>query len=150
MNDVRIAKAEKEQLAGIAELERLCFAEPWSEHALGLLLTNDAVGLVALRGTEVLGYGGMLLAPGEGQITNVAVRPEERRSGIGKAILSALLQEAKKRELELVSLEVRVSNHPAIKLYEGFGFAVAGVHKHFYRHPAEDAFVMLKRMSHQS
>ena len=146
MNGIRIVQAQAEQLAGIAELERLCFAEPWSEHALGLLLTADAVGMVALRGAEVLGYGGMLLAPGEGQITNVAVRPEARRLGIGKAILSELLQEADKRDLELVSLEVRVSNQPAIRLYEGFGFEVAGVRKHFYRHPAEDALVMLKRL----
>lgn len=131
------------QLSQIAELEKLCFAEPWSARSLELLLSDSAVGFAAVRDGTVLGYGGMMTVVGEGQITNVAVDPSCRRMGIGEALLRALLAEAKRRGAEQVSLEVRVSNAPAVALYEKLGFETAGIRKNFYRHPTEDARVML-------
>ncbi len=144
---VTVSPLTREMIPAVAEIERLCFAEPWSEHALELYLGNGAFAMAALAesGTAV-GYGGILLAPDEGQILNLAVRPEARRQGAGSAILSALLDEARKRELESVSLEVRVSNQAAIALYKRFGFAVAGTRKRFYRRPAEDALVMVCKL----
>ncbi len=135
---------KREHLPAVAALEKLCFAEPWSERALEWLLSNEAVGVVALTENNVIGYGGMLIAPKEGQITNVAVHPDCRRLGGGRAIVSALLREAANRRLESVSLEVRQSNLPAIALYERLGFEKVGVRKHFYKHPAEDALVMTR------
>ena len=140
MSVVRIAE---EHLPAVAELERLCFGEPWSERALRLLLGEDAVGYVCMESDRVVAYGGMMIAPFEGQVTNIAVHPEWRRRGLGRAATEALIAEARARELEQISLEVRASNEAAIALYRTLGFYEAGRRKHFYRNPAEDAIVML-------
>ena len=142
---MKLLPIQPEHLPAIAALEALCFAEPWSEKALGLLLTDQATGFAATddRGA-VIGYGGMLLAPDEGQILNLAVSPGYRRQGVGAALLSALLAEADRRGLSTLSLEVRVSNQPAVALYERAGFTVAGRRRHFYKNPAEDAWVMIR------
>lgn len=144
LNRYEIVRVSAEHLSQIAALEALCFTEPWSEQALQLLLTDAAVGFAAVREGRVCGYGGMMTVVGEGQITNVAVDPSCRRMGIGEAILEALLTEAKQRDAEQVALEVRVSNVAAVALYQKHGFETAGVRKGFYRHPTEDALVMLR------
>ena len=139
---------ERAHLAGIARLETLCFGEPWSENALELLLTEMALGVTLVsEDGEVLAYGGMLLAPDEGQITNIAVHPDCRRKGYGRAVTEALIREAEQRGLSQISLEVRASNEAAINLYRLLGFEVAGVRKRFYRNPSEDALVMIKTVS---
>lgn len=141
MSTVRIERAH---LSQIAELEALCFSEPWSEKSLELLLGESATGFVCVSEERVLAYGGMLIAPDEGQITNVAVHPDARREGLGRSVVDALIEEARARGLEQVSLEVRVSNLAAIALYERAGFTVEGKRKNFYRRPTEDALIMLK------
>ena len=80
---------------------------------------------------------------GEGYVTNIAVLPEHRRLGIGKKILEFVIQKSKD-ELEFISLEVRVSNHAAISLYEKLGFKNVGLRKRFYTNPTEDAIIMTK------
>ena len=139
-----ICRIQKEHLAAVAEIERLCFSQPWSESALELLLGESGVGVVCLVGDTVVAYGGMMLDPWEGQITNIATHPEHRRCGCGKAVTEALLKEAAARNAEQVSLEVRASNAGAIALYEGLGFETAGRRKGFYQNPREDALVMIK------
>lgn len=140
---MRIERMLPEHLLAVAELERLCFSEPWSERSLELLLSETALGVVALEEERVIAYGGMLLAPGEGQITNLATHPDFRRCGAGRAVLCALIQRATEASLEQISLEVRTSNEPAIALYAAEGFIVAGRRPRFYRAPSEDALVML-------
>lgn len=138
---------EWKHLDGVAELERLCFGEPWSIHALELLLTPEATGAVCLLEGRVVAYGGMLFAPGEGQITNVAVHPDFRRRGCAGAVLRALIAEASEREdCEQISLEVRESNGAAIALYRQNGFLTVGRRRRFYRNPVEDALVMIKNL----
>lgn len=132
-----------EHLADVAALEALCFGEPWSFEALKLLLTDDAVGFVCVKDGHAVAYGGMLLAPGEGQVTNIAVHPKYRRQGLGGAIVEELIAEAARRGLEQIALEVRASNEAAIRLYRQAGFYEAGVRRRFYRNPTEDAMVML-------
>ena len=146
----KIVRLTKEHLPAVAELERQCFPEPWSEHALELFLGENAVAMVAVDGGTVLGYGSMLFVPGEGQLVNLAVLSTARRQGIGKQILSSLIEEAKNRGAETISLEVRVSNAAAIALYEGFGFRSVGIRKRFYRQPVEDAAVMICDLSRKS
>ena len=141
-----IKKLTEAELFAAAELEALCFSEPWSENALKLLTTSDAVGFVCMEEGRAKAYGGMLYAPFEGQITNIAVAPDARRHGYGRAILDALIQDAEKKGLEQISLEVRESNEAAIALYRAFGFFVAGVRKNFYKHPTENGLVMLKTL----
>lgn len=137
-------------LEGAAELEKLCFSNPWSANSLELL-TNDGIGVgylctaSAAPNTQpvVTAYGGMLITVDEGQITNIAVHPDYRRMGYGNAILRSLLRHAKDAKLESVSLEVRASNTAAIKLYEAAGFVEMGRRKGFYQKPTEDALVMV-------
>ena len=135
---------KREHLERVAELEQLCFSEPWSANALELLLGNGAFAFVCTEGKEVLAYGGMLSVLDEGQITNIAVHPAHRRCGLGRRVLTAMLNEAARRGLFEISLEVRISNHAAIALYEQHGFVCAGKRRGFYKHPTEDALVMLR------
>ncbi len=132
-----------EHLSAVAELESSCFSEPWSRAALSLLLTEQASGVVLLQNGAVAAYGGVLWAPDEGQITNIAVSPDFRRRGFGKQILQALILQAKERGAVQLVLEVRASNAAAIALYENSGFLTVGRRKAFYRAPREDALVMI-------
>lgn len=142
--DYTLCRMERAQLAGAAELERLCFSEPWSEGALELYLA-DGVAVAALSHTgQVLAYGGFLPAPAECEILRVAVHPQHRRQGLGGAVLDALLREAASGGAVRAVLEVRVSNAPAVALYRSRGFTVAGVRRRFYRHPVEDAYTMIR------
>ena len=144
MNAIETVLLASEHLSAAAELEALCFSEPWSANALALLIRDMGLGIAALSPTgDLLGYGGMVIAPDEGQITNVAVHPDHRRKGFGAAIVRALLRHAKDERLESVSLEVRASNTAAIELYKRAGFAEAGRRKGFYTKPTEDALVMV-------
>lgn len=136
----------REHLAAVAELETAVFAEPWSEKALELLLSGEAFGVACLQNGGVLAYGGVLIAVDEGQVTNIAVHPDHRRQGLGRAVLTALIEDAKAKGLVQLSLEARVSNVAAIALYESMGFETLGRRKNFYRHPAEDALVMVKML----
>ncbi len=129
-------------LEQVAELERLCFADPWSEKALELLLGDGAYGAVCLQDGRIMAYGGILWAPFEGQITNIATHPTARRCGMGAAVLEHLIAVAIEKGCEQLSLEARVSNLPAISLYERYGFEKMGLRRGFYKHPTEDAYVM--------
>lgn len=146
-----IVRLTKEHLPAVAELERQCFPEPWSEHALELFLEGNAFAVVSVSETgTILGYGSMLFVPDEGQLVNLAVLSSARRQGIGKQILLALIEEAKTRGTKTISLEVRVSNAAAIALYEHLGFRSVGIRRHFYRRPVEDAAVMICDLSQKS
>ena len=123
-------------------METLCFANPWSAKALELLLTDGAYGAVCLQDGLVVAYGGVLWAPEEGQITNIATHPDHRKCGMGSAVLEHLIAVARSRGCEQLSLEARVSNIPAITLYERYGFLKMGLRRGFYKHPTEDAYVM--------
>ena len=137
-----IEKITAAHLGAIAELEKVCFADPWSEKALELLLTNEAYGAVCLQNGRVMAYGSILWGVDEGQIINIATHPDARRQGMGATVLEHLIQVAKSRGCEQLSLEARVSNLPAISLYERYGFVKMGLRRAFYKHPTEDAYVM--------
>ena len=139
-----LRRLQKEDLFAVAALEELCFSQPWSEKALSLLLGEGGIGFVCLADGEVAAYGGMMLTPWDGQITNIATHPKHRRHGYGHLVTEALLKTAEESGAEEVSLEVRASNEGAIALYRGLGFETAGVRKGFYQNPREDALVMSK------
>ena len=143
---MRILKIERHHLSEVAELERLCFSEPWSESALALLLTDAALGYVCEIDGRVVGYVGMMLAYDEGQITNVAVHPDARRQGVGRALMEAITQDSCARGLLQIALEVRESNFAAIALYEQLGFFELGKRPNFYRKPTEAAVIMEKKL----
>ncbi len=133
-------------LDGVAELEALCFSQPWSKQSLELLTKEGiGVGMVCSKDGKVCAYGGMIVAVDEGQITNIATHPDYRRQGYGRAIVEALVKYAKMNGLDSISLEVRESNRAAIELYTKLGFKVEGKRKDFYTKPTENALIMIWR-----
>lgn len=143
MSDLELLPLGEEHLSAVAELERLAFSEPWSEGALSLLVREGAFGIVACLDGQVVAYGGMTYVLDEGSVTNIATHSDFRRRGIGRKLTAAMLDEAKKRGLARVFLEVRESNLAARALYEGVGFRACGVRKNFYRRPVESALQMV-------
>lgn len=145
MNNLHIKYMTAEHIDQIAILEKQCFSTPWSSESLRQELDVDnAVFLVALYDNNVVGYVGMHNNLGEGYITNVAVDEHYRRKSIGQHLISALFDYAADNNMQFISLEVRVSNNPAISLYEKLGFEKLGIRKRFYSHPTEDALIMTR------
>lgn len=141
---VIVRKMQPEDVPTVAALEAACFSEPWSEQAfLDALKQPEALMMTAVgMGNNPMGYCGIYLSADEGEITNVAVRPDHRKQGIADAILTEVLSEAWKRGAQTIYLEVRESNLPAQRLYEKHGFVSCGIRKNFYRKPTEHAIVM--------
>ena len=132
---------EERHLAALAEIEKACFHAPWSAAMLREEL-GKGIFLVAEQDGAAVGYVGYQTVLDEGYITNVAVSPDCRRQGIGRALVAALKARAAQAGLAFVTLEARASNAPAIALYEGAGFRRVGVRRNFYTAPTEDAVLM--------
>lgn len=128
----------------VVAIEQESFSVPWSAKSfVDALALDHVLFCAALDGARVAGYCGIYLAADEGEITNVAVSADYRRRGIGRMLVGHVAGEAARRGAERIFLEVRQSNEPAIRLYEGLGFVPAGIRKGFYERPREDALVML-------
>ena len=142
---IEITEMTAAHVAQVAELERLCFADPWSEKSVASELDNKwALWLVALEDGNVAGYIGSQTSIGETDVMNVAVHPDFRRRGIAAELIDALVAELKNRGSHALMLEVRASNGPAIALYEKLGFFQVGCRKNYYRNPKEDALILRK------
>ena len=142
--NVQIVTMNGDHLDEVAELERVCFPDPWSRNMLKEELENDlAAFLVALDGEgAVAGYAGLQVVLNEGYILNVAVRPDCRRQGVAGQLLQVFLNFARGNRLSFLTLEVRASNYAAIALYGSRGFRGVGRRKNYYEHPREDAVIM--------
>lgn len=141
---IRIVPMNGDHLDEVAELERVCFPDPWSRNMLKEELENDlAAFLVALdEQGAVAGYAGLQVVLDEGYILNVAVRPDCRRQGVAGRLLQVFLDFARGNKLAFLTLEVRASNYAAIALYGSRGFRGVGRRKNYYEHPREDAVIM--------
>ena len=132
-------------VAQVAELEKRCFSDPWSEKSVASELENDlACWLVALDGETVAGYVGSQTVLGETDMMNIAVHPDYRRKGIAQALVNALVGTLKSQGSRCLTLEVRASNEPAQKLYEKLGFSLIGKRPKYYHNPKEDAYILRK------
>ena len=145
MADYRIREMAFDDISPIAEIETRNFspAEVWDANGfLTHLLREDALYVVAVRkeaktepewqDPEILGYAGILMVPDEADVTKVSVVPEEKRKGIGEALLRELMKMAPSRGIRKIFLEVRESNSAAIRLYEKTGFETVGRRKQDY------------------
>ena len=141
-----IKRITEDMLADVAALERECFAEPWSEQSLRLLVGERAVGFAAFVDGRLSAYAGMLCVLDEGQITNIATYPEFRRQGLARMLLDAIDEYSKENRIAFLSLEVRESNTAARTLYASCNWREAGVRKNFYKLPTEDAVIMIKTL----
>ena len=144
---MKIVEMQSCHVAPIAELEKLCFSDPWSENSIAYELTSRlSYWLVAEEDGEVLGYIGSQSVLGESDMMNVAVHPDHRRKGIAEALILALSEELKLRNNTCLTLEVRASNTPAITLYEKLDFQQVGRRPNYYRNPKEDALILRKAL----
>ncbi len=140
-----ITKMTAAHVSQVAALETVCFSDPWNEASIASELGNAlSHWLVALEGEAVAGYVGSQTVLGETDMMNIAVHPEFRRRGIAEALVLALVEDLKARESHCLTLEVRVSNEPARKLYEKLGFTQAGRRPRYYHNPREDALILRK------
>ena len=144
---IEIITMNETHVSAIAEIEKLCFSDPWSENSISSELSSRiSYWLVATEGGAVLGYIGSQSVLGESDMMNVAVHPEHRRKGIAQMLIMALMQGLKERGNHNLSLEVRASNAPAITLYDKLGFEAVGRRPNYYRHPKEDALILRKAL----
>lgn len=144
---MNIVNMTADHVEAVAELERLCFRDPWSENSIASELNNQlALWLVAEENGRVAGYIGSQTVPDESDVMNVAVHPDFRRRGIAQALVMALCDALKKQGSVSLTLEVRASNEPAKALYEKLGFEQVGRRPNYYRNPKEDAYILRKML----
>ena len=127
----------------IAELEKICFSDPWSENSIAAELENSlSLWLVALDGETVVGYVGSQSVMGWADMMNIAVHPQCRRQGVAQELVERLVAALKENDVTCLTLEVRASNEPAKALYGKLGFQQVGRRPNYYRNPKEDALIL--------
>lgn len=145
MSEIVICPMRACHVAQVAALEKLCFSTPWSESSVASELENElSLWLVATDGQKVLGYVGSQCVLDEADMMNLAVLPESRHTGLGKKLVTALVDALKARGIRSLTLEVRVSNEAAKSLYAGLGFSEVGRRPKYYFDPREDALILRK------
>lgn len=140
-----IIEMNESHVAQVAELEKLCFCDPWSERSIASELSNPlSKWLVAMDGDTLCGYVGSQTVMDETDMMNIAVHPDYRRQGIAESLVQALVIVLKECASRCLTLEVRASNESAKALYEKQGFAQIGRRPNYYRNPKEDALILRK------
>jgi [ribosomal protein S18]-alanine N-acetyltransferase len=137
-----------EDLDGVLALEEASFNNPttreWYE---GELKRPDVCFIYVMRtpGHRVAAFCAFWLVLEQAHINNLAVLPELRGRGLGTQLLEAVIAEAAHLGAELLTLEVRESNTPALRLYARSGFTREGVRKNYYTNPVEDALILSRK-----
>ena len=134
----------RRHLRGIMAIERQVYPRPWSPNLFltEMMETSNRCYLVARIDRAVVGYGGVICYGDEAHVTNIAVEPAHHRHKIGTRMLHDLMVGAVELGAEAVSLEVRVSNWGAQRMYGGFGFRPVGIRRNYYQEVNEDALIM--------
>jgi len=143
---INIRLMQKEDIPEVERIEQLSFPSPWSSQLFSLeLKKKDFAYYWVLEFNGVLtGYGGYWKIQDEAHLVTFAIHPSSRRKGLGKTLLTHILEDARKRKIKKVTLEVRRSNRPAQNLYEQFGFKKIAIRPHYYHDTGEDAIVYWK------
>ena len=145
---ITICPMRKEHVPAVSLLEQAAFSMPWSaQDFLDMVEREGALYLVALHEGRPIGVCGVIDACGDGDISNVAVEEAWRGSGVGRTLVATLMEWGKEIGIRNYTLEVRVSNKAAIRLYESLGFQSEGIRPGFYEKPREDALIMWKRQA---
>ena len=144
-SEFAIVPMEAVHVEAVAALEAETFSAPWSDVSIAGELTNPlSLWLVALDGEAVVGYVGSQAVLDEADMMNLAVKPSHRRCGIAGALVKALTQALRTREVHSLTLEVRATNEGAIALYRACGFSQVGRRPRYYTKPTEDALILRK------
>ena len=132
----------------VMEIERLSFPNPWSRQIFIEELEREWAHLEVVRertgrGQRVVAFCNYWLVRDEVHILNIASHPQERRKGHAARLLAHVIEFARRHGCRYITLEVRRSNHGAIKLYRSYGFRPVGIRPNYYVEDREDAIVML-------
>lgn len=142
---LKIQPMQKSDVDEVLKIEEMAYGEHhWSKDSFYGELSNDLAHYYCAFDSEnnLVGYAGAWGIIDEAHITTIAVKPELRRKKIGEMLLVRILEDCYKNEIKYVTLEVRVSNSAAIKLYEKYGFKSLGTRKGYYQNNNEDALIM--------
>ena len=133
-----------EDVEEVQRIEEASFSTPWPPNAYrSELMTNRLAAYLVVRAQDrIVAYGGMWLMVDEGHIITFAVHPAWRRQHIGERLLLSFIDLAVDRGAHEATLEVRLSNLPARRLYEKFGFRPVGLRPRYYSDNGEDALIM--------
>ncbi len=140
---VSIRQMKVEDAAAIAEMEHQTFSDAWSEKAILDTLRNPkTICLVAEKIGKIVGYCIVYTADDEADIARIAVLKESRRFGIASELIHALDVICWENQIQIIMLDVRVSNEDARAFYEKHGFTQDGIRENYYKNPMEDAILM--------
>lgn len=143
---IEVVNLSTEHLDRVCEMEEDSFSMPWKREDFEDLIVNDhSEYVVILLNGYAIGAAGYTFNGFEGYINNVVIDRRFRGRGYSKILLENLLLKGRREGINEYTLEVRVSNEPAIRLYESLGFKSEGKRKNFYERPTEDAYVMWLR-----
>lgn len=154
LSRVELRRATPRDLEEIQLIERMSFTTPYSTYYQKHLLKHADLYYVAIYEGKIVGYIIARVEKGSlpdidlgliGHIVSIAVHPDYRKRGLGRFLMEKAEEELKRRGCRRVFLEVRVSNTPAIKLYQRLGYIKFRVIPHYYQ-DGEDAYLMLKSL----
>jgi ribosomal-protein-alanine N-acetyltransferase len=136
-----------EDLDSVLILENQLFSCPWSYESYCFELKDNPFGhYVVLDEQGIKGYMGLWLNEDALQLTTIGVDPQVQNQGLATAMIHYMLEFASKNQVSVITLEVRVSNEKAIRLYEKVGFKKVAMRKQYYSHPDEDAILMMNQL----
>ena len=146
MNNVNIIPTTEEHLDKIAEIETLCFSTPWSRKSFADSMANNKVITLftATLDNQIAGYICLFHLFEEGELLNIAVKPDFRKRGIAQQLINKMFELFKQKDVTRITLEVRESNTNAKNLYLKNGFKPIGIRKNYYTSPLENGIVMEK------
>jgi [ribosomal protein S18]-alanine N-acetyltransferase len=141
---LEVTRMRRRHLRGVMTIERQVYARPWSPNLFVAEMSepSNRLYLVARWNKDVVGYAGMICYGEEAHITNIAVDPHHQRHKVGTRLLHDQIEGAIEMGANAVSLEVRVTNWGAQRLYARFGFHPVGVRRNYYQELHEDALIM--------
>ena len=143
--EIYINDLQYSDLDSLMEIESTAYGEHhWSKDSFANELNNKVAKYYAVKNNkaELVGYMGVWNIVDEAHITTIAVREDYRRMHVGEALIAKMLEDCYNNYVKYITLEVRVGNVPAVKLYEKFGFKSLGVRKGYYQDNGEDALIM--------
>ena len=141
-----IRRLEERDVEAVSILNGTVFSMPWSpEDFLHLVQDENSLYYVAEEDGRIVASLGVTNVLSEGNINNVVVAEDYRGQGIATRMMDILFNEGEQMGIADYTLEVRVSNRPAIALYEKMGFVSEGIRPRFYEKPVEDAMIMWRR-----
>lgn len=142
---ITIKPMQTVDVENVLKIEEQAYGEHhWSKDSFYGELSNNLAHYYSAFNEkgELIGYAGSWQIIDEAHITTIAVKPELKRKKIGEILLCKLIDNCYKNEIKYITLEVRVSNIPAISLYEKYGFKSLGTRKGYYQNNNEDALIM--------